>query len=295
MANQDQIVAARRAYAEELRATSPVLRNESVVEAFATVPRERFLGPGPWTILPGPRSDMKYVTPDADPRRVYHDVLVPLDEAQDINNGQPSLWAYMFDQLNLRPGERVFQVGAGTGYYTAILAELVGRQGRVTAVEYDANLAAQAAENTSPWSQIDLVQGDGATFDPGEVDLVVAFAGVTHPVPLWLDRLAVGGRLLVGLTATNWWGFMLLATRTEAGFEAQALGPAGFVPFVGRDEEAGERLGKALKRLRGKPIPISSLHRGGPPESAKRQVWYAGPGFWLSRKQLSSFNRRDAP
>lgn len=284
MANENEIIAARRAYAEELRATSPVLRNESVVKAFATVPRERFLGPGPWTILPGPRSDKKYVTPDDDPRRVYHDVLVPLDASQDINNGQPSLWAYMFDQLDVRSGERLLQIGAGTGYYTAILAEMVGTSGTVTAVEYDRDLAAKAAENTASWPQIDLVHGDGATHDPGEVDLVVAFAGLTHPIPLWLDRLAIGGRLLVGLTANNWWGFMLLATRTQTGFEAQALGGAGFVPFVGRDTEAGERLGKAIKRLKGKPIPIKSLHRGDPPEGSKRNVWYWGPGFWLSRR-----------
>lgn len=278
---------ARRAFAEELRAIAPVLHNERVVDAFATVPRERFLGPGPWKILPGARFREHYMTPDADPRRVYHDVLVPLDESQEINNGQPSLWAYMFDRLNVRPGERLLQVGAGTGYYTAILAELVGGSGHVTAVEYDAGLAARARANVEPWPQVDLVQGDGATVDPGEVDIVVAFAGVTHPVPLWLDRLAVGGRLMVGLTAKDWWGFMLMATRTSHGFNAQALGEVGIVPFVGRDEAAAERLGKALKRLKGRDIPIASLHRGAPPERAKRRVWYAGPGFWLSRNQVT--------
>ncbi|MEM7120162.1 MAG: methyltransferase domain-containing protein [Pseudomonadota bacterium] len=283
MPTEHDLAAARRAFAEELRATSPVLKNESVVDAFATVPRERFLGPGPWTILPGARWGESYETPDTDPRRVYHDVLVPLDAARDINNGQPSLWAYMFDRLAIRPGERVYQVGAGTGYYTALFAELVGANGHVTAVEYDAGLAAQAAANTASWSQIDLIHGDGATFDPGEVDLVVAFAGVTHPLPLWLDRLAVGGRLMVGLTGPSMWGFMLMATRLDDGFRAEALGPAGFIPFVGRDEEAGERLARALKRLKGKPVPIKSLHRGAPPEGNERKVWYWGPGFWLSR------------
>ncbi len=275
---------ARRAYAEELRATSPVLCHEGVVEAFATVPRERFLGPGPWKILPGPRSRETYVTPDCDPRRVYHDVLVPLDEERDINNGQPSLWTFMFDRLGVKPGEHVLQVGAGTGYYSAVLAELTGEAGRVTAVEYDDRLAVRAAENLAPWSQVDLVHGDGATIDPGGVDVVVAFAGVTHPAPHWLDQLRDGGRLMVGLTATDWWGLMLMATRSGETFGAEALGPCGFVPFVGRDEDAAERLGKALKRLRGKDVPIASLHLGTPPVGAKRQVWYAGPGFWLSRK-----------
>jgi protein-L-isoaspartate(D-aspartate) O-methyltransferase len=265
-----------------------VLRDERVVEAFATVPRERFLGPGPWKILPSPRPREVYTTPDADPRWVYHDVLVPLDDDQNINNGQPSLWAFMFDRLGVQPGEHVLQVGAGTGYYTAILAELAGEGGRVTAVEYDERLAAQAQANLEPWSQVNLVHGDGATFDPGDVDVVVAFAGVTHPPPHWLDRLQDGGRLMVGLTATNWWGFMLMATRAGDSFQAEALGSVGFVPFVGRDETAAERLGEALKRNKGEDIPIAALHRGVPPDRAKRQVWYAGPGFWLSRNDVMS-------
>lgn len=287
MSSQQEIARARRAYAEELRATAPVLRDERVVEAFATVPRERFLGPGPWTILPGVRPQVTYRTPDTDPIRLYHDVLVPLDAERGINNGQPSLWAYMFDRLGLAAGERVLQVGAGTGYYAAILAELVGPHGRLTAVEYDSQLAARAADALVPWRQVELVHGDGATVDPGEVDAVVAFAGVTHPAPLWLDRLAGGGRLMVGLTGPDWWGFMLLATRAGEAFHADALGPVGIIPFVGRDEAAAQRLGRAMTRLKGKPPPIASLHRGTPPERA-RDVWYHGPGFWLSRRPIKA-------
>src|SRR5215467_451568 len=112
-----ELVQLRRFYAEELRATAPVLCNDSVVEAFASVPRERFLGLGPWRIIPPMYMDSIYITPDADPRRLYHDVLVTIDETRDLNNGQPALWARLFDQLDLRPGERIMQVGAGTGYY----------------------------------------------------------------------------------------------------------------------------------------------------------------------------------
>ncbi|HEY1543798.1 MAG TPA: rRNA adenine N-6-methyltransferase family protein, partial [Xanthobacteraceae bacterium] len=59
-------------------------------------------------------------------------------------NGMPSLWARIFDRLGLRPDARVLQVGAGTGYYTAVLAEIVGTRGRVTAVEADGELAERA-------------------------------------------------------------------------------------------------------------------------------------------------------
>jgi protein-L-isoaspartate(D-aspartate) O-methyltransferase len=71
-----------------------------------------------------------------------------------INNGQPSLWAYLLDRLDLMPGEQVLHLGCGTGYYTAIIAELVGLAGRVTAVEIDTTLAEKAEEALVNWPQV---------------------------------------------------------------------------------------------------------------------------------------------
>ena len=71
-------------------------------------------------------------------------MLVAIDETRGLNNGQPSLWASLFDQLDLKPGERVIHVGAGAGYYSAILAEIVGSTGRVRALEIDPGLAERA-------------------------------------------------------------------------------------------------------------------------------------------------------
>src|SRR5258705_196282 len=82
-----------------------------------------------------------YRTPEKSPRRLYQNVLVSIDARKGINNGSPSLWAFLFDQLDLKPGERVLQVGAGTGYYTAVLATLVRRRGRVDAIEFEKRLA----------------------------------------------------------------------------------------------------------------------------------------------------------
>jgi protein-L-isoaspartate(D-aspartate) O-methyltransferase len=281
MGNPD-LVQARRFFAEELRAAAPVRRNDSVVEAFATVPRERFLGPGPWRIIPPKWMGAAYETPDSDPRRVYHDVLVAIDPARSLNNGEPGLWARLFDQLNLRPGERIMQVGAGTGYYSAVLAEIVGARGSVVAVEYDAGLAAAARENLRPWPQVEVVAGDATSHDPGEVDGIVTFAGMTHPGPLWLDRLRDGGRLLMALTAADRWGFFLCATRRGTSFDATPFGRCGIFPCIGaRDDGAAERLQEALRALKGEVVPVRSLYRGDPlAESA--DVWYAAPGFWLS-------------
>jgi hypothetical protein len=84
---------ARRSFAEELRYTAHV-QSPAVVEAFATVPREHFAGPGPWRILSPRRT-----TDDGDPKHLCHDVLVAIDEMRRLNNGQPSLWACLYDQL----------------------------------------------------------------------------------------------------------------------------------------------------------------------------------------------------
>jgi len=186
----DELTARRRWFAEDLKLRAPIRRNMSIVEAFAHVPRERFLGSGPWRILPDCCPDSSFATPDGDPRRIYHDVLVTIDQTRGLNNGLPSLWARNFDHLDLKPGQRVMQVGAGTGYYAAVLAEIVGPNGRVIAVEFDDKLAARARTNLGRWVQVEVVHGDGRAHDPGEVDAIIVFAGSTHPAPLWLDRLA---------------------------------------------------------------------------------------------------------
>jgi hypothetical protein len=112
----DPVATARRWFAEELRYTAGV-RSPAVVLAFATVPRERFAGPGPWRVL-SPMSLGAYWTPDAaDPRHLYHDVLVAIDEERRLNKGQPSLWAALYYRLRLVAGMHVVHVGAGTGYY----------------------------------------------------------------------------------------------------------------------------------------------------------------------------------
>ena len=78
---------------------------------------------------------------DADPAHLYHDVLVAIDPARRLNNGQPSYLAFCLDALDLREADCVLHVGCGVGYYTAIAAEVVGPGGRVIGVEIDADLA----------------------------------------------------------------------------------------------------------------------------------------------------------
>jgi protein-L-isoaspartate(D-aspartate) O-methyltransferase len=280
----DPIAAARQGYAEELRFTAPI-RSAAVIKAFATVPREHFLGPGPWRIL-SPMSAAKYwTTDDADPRHIYHDVLVAIDEKRRLNNGQPSLWAYLYDQLGLTQGSHVVHVGAGTGYYTAVLAEIVGSAGRVTAIEIDPSLAARAQENlAAAWPQARVIAADGFAFRPEQpADTVIVNAGVTHLSQAWLDMLAAeDGRLLVPLTNAENSGGFLLITRHEGEtrhYPAWFVHHVGIVPCIGgRDPEAELRLKEALAKA---PLTaVQSLRRA--PEEPDASCWLAGDGWWLS-------------
>ncbi len=272
----------RRAYAEELRVAAPVRKNLKVIEAFATVPRERFLPPGPWTL----HGTVSWRTPDASPAWVYHNVLLSLDERKGINNGSPSFWAYLFDQLNLKLGDRVLQVGAGTGYYTAILAQLVGKSGHIRAIEYDERLAAIARENLKPLPQVELIHGDASVCDPGHgLDLIVAFTGGTHPPSLWLERLAPGGRLLMPLVGADTHGFMLkVVRRGHRQFEAKAVSQVWVYLAKGfRSKGEARELTRAIGRLKGKLPKLRALHVGPVSKARRKAAFYATCTFWLSR------------
>jgi len=122
----------RRAYAKQVTAAAGV-GDPQVEAAFAAVAREDFLGPGPWHIV---RWGGSYrATPDADPIYLYTDDVIGILPKRNLNNGQPSLHAALIAAAAPQPGEHVLHIGAGVGYYTAILAELVGATGRVTAIE----------------------------------------------------------------------------------------------------------------------------------------------------------------
>jgi protein-L-isoaspartate(D-aspartate) O-methyltransferase len=225
----------RRFYAEEIRFIANV-RSPALVEAFAHVPREKFLGSGPWEVASADVRGMSVLggmqmsyTPVDDPRHLYHNVVVVLDKASDINNGQPSALARWIDALDLKVGDRAYHLGCGVGYYTAIMAETVGLAGSVVGIELHPDLATRAKENLSYYPNVTVHAGDGAEFDPGACDAMLINAGVTHPSPLWLDRLREGGRLVVpltmGATPTVGVGVMTKIIREHGGLSARIVSP----------------------------------------------------------------------
>jgi protein-L-isoaspartate(D-aspartate) O-methyltransferase len=282
--------AARHAYAERLRRLGPV-NSERVVEAFATVPRERFVGDGPWIVIPpgrGPR-----MTPDCDPCHLYENVLVSLDADRHINNGEPRLWAALFDQLGITAGSSVAHVGSGTGYYSAVLAELVGPTGRVTAIEVDPDFALQTWENLALWPQAKTVAGNGLTDLPADVDFIVASAGLSFVPVGWLDALREGGKLLLPLTVTHGWegasekagrcvGRFLIVERGKESWPARFATPVAIIDcFQGRDPRSEDRLRSAF--LGGDSDNVKSLRRF--PELPDDSCWLEGEGWWLSTER----------
>jgi protein-L-isoaspartate(D-aspartate) O-methyltransferase len=141
------------------------LQSEAVVKAFAKVPREHFLGPGPWQVR-SPGFEGYWETKDADPRQLYHNILIAIDASRQLNNGHPSFLASLIDRLEVKPIDHVVHVGCGTGYYTAIMAEVVGPEGHVAAIEVDTQLASRARGNLNDFPNVEVIEGDAARLTP---------------------------------------------------------------------------------------------------------------------------------
>jgi protein-L-isoaspartate(D-aspartate) O-methyltransferase len=196
----------RHFFAEEIRALTGA--SDPLVAAFSRVPREHFLGVPPWHVAPPASLFTTAYRATDDPRDVYHDLLIAIKPAKFLNNGQPTLLARLIDALALRTGGRVLHIGCGTGYFTAIMAEVVTETGSVVAVEIEPDLAAAAAANLSayPWVKVhhrdaaDLAaQPDGL----GVLDAVLVNAAVTHPHPSWLPSLSQGGVMVLPLAVAH--------------------------------------------------------------------------------------------
>jgi protein-L-isoaspartate(D-aspartate) O-methyltransferase len=269
--DSDALANCRAAYAHEVLARYGT-SDPAVEAAFAKVPREAFLGPPPWSFGTGGPSSWAR---SSDPEALYQDVLVALDRAKGINNGQPSLHALCIAALHLARTDHVLHIGAGTGYYTAILAELAGW---VDAFEIETGLAAQAAQNLAPWPNVTVHAQSAVGRKLPDADAIYVSAGATHPDPFWLDALRDGGRLLFPLTGDDMWGGMLLVTRQGPGFAARFVSQCGFIDCAGlRDPVAATRL-REVFRAGGKD-QVRSLTRQPPPGAT---VWFAGDGWYLS-------------
>ncbi|HET7218757.1 MAG TPA: methyltransferase domain-containing protein [Vicinamibacterales bacterium] len=282
----------RRMFAEEIAAIANI-RTPSLVEALATVPRERFLDPGPWLVrseadlFAGPRP-----TPDDDPRRVYHNYSIAIDPSRQLFNGVPSLLASSIDRLALESGSRVLHVGSGLGYYTALIAQTVGPGGRVLGIEVDAGLSARARANLADLRWVELRTGDATGLFNETFDAILVNAGVTHVLQTWLDALADGGRLLFPLTApmppTGVIGKgvqILLTKRPDGAADAVVVNFVAIYSAIGlRDASLDSQIAQAFSRS---PFPRLTERRVDPHE-ADNTCWLHAADWCLSARPLSS-------
>jgi len=196
--------------------------------------------------------------------------------ARDMSR-EPLALLLWLDSLMLSAGDRFLHIGCGVGYYSAIAAHAVGPHGRVVAVEIDPALAARAELNLQSYATVGVVANNG-TLDPlGTFDAIFVNAGCTRPQALWLDRLAVGGRLLIPLTVAIptmpgiGSGSMLLVTRGETEYSARITSPVGIFHCEGaRSAEEEALLAKALAG--GNRQSVCRLRRDG---------HGSGPNCWL--------------
>jgi protein-L-isoaspartate(D-aspartate) O-methyltransferase len=185
----ERSLAHRRALVATLRREGH-LNSRRVAEAFMAVPREVF--------VPGLPLDQVYRPADA--------IVVKRVEGVSVSSASaPEVIALMLEQLDVQPGNRVLEIGAGTGYNAALLAQLVGEQGSVVSLDLDEDLVASAREHLqrAGCSQVRVIQADGAQGYASEApyDRIILTAAAKDIPPAWWQELArPHGRLVLPLS-----------------------------------------------------------------------------------------------
>ena len=200
------------------------IHDPAVLEAFRQVPREEFVASGYG-------------------RQVYGDHPLPIEAGQTIS--QPYIVALMIDAAGIRPGEKVLEVGAGSGYAAAVIGRIAGE---VIAIERHGELARIASERMERlgYGNVKIVEGDGTRGWPegAPYDAILAAASGSHvPQPL-IDQLAPGGRLVMPVGSQAWSQKLVKLTKLENGeVERMSLGEVRFVPLIGEEgwKDSGQR------------------------------------------------------
>jgi protein-L-isoaspartate(D-aspartate) O-methyltransferase len=289
MDRQAELSIIRAAYARQILAAA-VVDNDRLRAAFAATRREDFLGPPPWPIVRPFRGRDYVLTPDNDPVYLYTDDLVGIVPERHLNNGQPSLHAHLINQATPAAGEHVVHIGTGAGYYTAILAHLAGPSGRVTGIEFDAEVANRAKANLAPHPAVEVIQGDGAQVAFDKADVIYVNAGCTRPPESWLDRLADGGRLVLPMTSDKGFGAVEPAEFVRAGavfritrrgnnYFASWISAVAIFPCAGNRDEVSERaLAEAFQKGGWDRVTRLYRHQDIPDE----RCWVRGDGWCLA-------------
>lgn len=196
--------------------------DERVLAAMAAIPRERFV-PEPYA------------------RRTYADSALPIGYDQTIS--QPWIVAAICEAVDLSGGEKVLEVGTGSGYSAAVLAQLAGEVVTIERVPELGERARQALRDLGI-ANVEVIVGDGSAGLPDRApfDAIAVHATAPGPPPTLIHQLAMGGRLVVPIASRA--ADMLTVFRrmdeevdatTGAGLERDVIGPCRFVPLIGTE------------------------------------------------------------
>ena len=189
------------------------ITDENVLGVMAALPRHRFV-------------------PEAIKSQAYNDNALPISGGQTIS--QPYIVARMTELLELTGTEKVLEIGAGSGYQTAVLASLARK---VFAIERLAKLAHEADQRLLALGirNVSLISGDGTAgwpaYQPYDAILVAA-GGPVVPEPL-VEQLRIGGKLVIPIGGDKQKQVLIRVTRTERGPVQENFGPCAFVPLIG--------------------------------------------------------------
>jgi protein-L-isoaspartate(D-aspartate) O-methyltransferase len=191
------------------------VEDEAVLDAMRQVPRHRFV-------------------PEGYSRLAYADQPLPIGLGQTIS--QPYVVAFMTEMLNLKPGDKVLEVGTGGGYQAAVLSELTPH---VFTIEILRELAEKAAERLKAlgYKTVEVKQGDGyyGWKEHGPFDAIIVTAAAGHVPPPLLGQLKPGGRMAIPVGGVFEVQHLLLVTKDEEGrVRSKRVLPVQFVPMTGR-------------------------------------------------------------
>lgn len=189
------------------------IRDGAVLEAMGKVPRHEFVP-----------EDMK--------ASAYDDAPLPIGEGQTIS--QPYVVAYMIEASGLTPGERVLEIGTGSGYAAAVMAEIAAEVHTIERYEALAD-AAQARLQRLGYGNVHVVQGDGTLGLPEKApfDAIVAAAGGPDVPPAWKEQLAPGGRLIMPVGTRTEQRLIRVVLDEHGNTSEEDLLPVRFVALVG--------------------------------------------------------------
>ncbi len=212
---QNIILEQQKQYLYEFWKNSRMISNDSVLDAFMAVPRELFVDP-------------------AYRDQSYADHPLPIGSGQTIS--QPTTVILMLQLLDVLPGQRVLEIGTGSGYNAALLAKLVKSTGMVVTLERHSVLAEQASENLrgAGLEEVVVIAGDGKLgyAEMAPYDRIIVTAAADQVPQNLKDQLAVGGFIVAPIGATHGCEMLKLYKTAPDHFQTSSHGLFSFVPLV---------------------------------------------------------------